>query len=191
MSGVPAIGLYGKVPARGDFVRLGLPGPFVEKWDDWLQHAMAGSRKQMGSAWLPAYLESPVWRFALPEGQCGDRPALGLFLPSVDRVGRYFPLTFAAVFPAGAGLPTPAEAAPWLDECEAAGRAALDDDATPEELTQRLTMIGDGTIRGGAGLWWTEGGPRVAATRLALAMLPDAAQFAVMLGADATEREDA
>ena len=61
---------------------------------------MAGSRRQMGEDWLPAFLEAPVWRFVLPSGLCGERAALGLMLPSVDRAGRYFPLTFAALFPA-------------------------------------------------------------------------------------------
>ena len=71
-------GFYGKLPARGDFVRAGLPRDFTDPWDDWLQSVMAGSRSLMGEAWLPAFLEAPVWRFALPPGMCGgaggDRP---------------------------------------------------------------------------------------------------------------------
>ena len=31
-------------------------------------------------------------------------------------------------------------------------------------------------------VWWTDGGPRVPATRLAMSSLPDAAGFAAMLG---------
>ncbi len=103
-----AVGFYGKLPARGDFVRAGLPRDFTDRWDDWLQSVIAGSRALMGEAWLPAFLEAPVWRFALPPGMCGERAALGLMLPSVDKAGRYFPLTFAALPAAGtsaAGLP--------------------------------------------------------------------------------------
>jgi type VI secretion system protein ImpM len=184
-------GLFGKVPSRGDFVRAGLPALFVHKWDDWLQQVMTGSRERMGEDWLPAYLESPVWRFALPAGQCGDRAVIGLFLPSVDRVGRYFPLTLAAVLPPGAGLPSPENAASWLDECEALGRAALDDDVSPEALTVGLPPIAGGTGHGLDGTWWTEGGPRVAAICFTLSTLPTPAQFAAMLGANAIEREDA
>ena len=62
MSGVVA-GFYGKLPARGDFVRVGLPRDFTEPWDGWLQSVIAGSRSLMGDAWLPAFLEAPVWRF--------------------------------------------------------------------------------------------------------------------------------
>jgi type VI secretion system protein ImpM len=199
-------GLFGKLPSRGDFVQLGLPGSFVRPWDAWLQQAMAGSQERMGDAWLPAYLESPVWRFVLPGGMCGAGAVLGLLMPSVDRVGRYFPLTLAAVFPPGAGVPAEDAAARWLEVCEDAGRAALDDDVPPDEVARQVAgqiPLGAGVAAEDArsGVWWTDGGPRVAATRLVLATLPDAAQFAVMLGAgmsgagmsgaDAPAREEA
>jgi type VI secretion system protein ImpM len=199
-------GLFGKLPSRGDFVQLGLPGSFVRPWDAWLQQAMAGSQERMGDAWLPAYLESPVWRFVLPGGMCGAGAVLGLLMPSVDRVGRYFPLTLAAVFPPGAGVPAEDAAARWLEVCEDAGRAALDDDVPPDEVARQVAgqiPLGAGAAADDSrsGVWWTDGGPRVAATRLVLATLPDAAQFAVMLGAgmsgagmsgaDAPAREEA
>ena len=37
-------GLYGKLPARGDFVTRRLDRGFVEAWDDWLQQAILASR---------------------------------------------------------------------------------------------------------------------------------------------------
>ena len=78
MGGDIVTGFYGKLPARGDFVRAGLPRSFTDPWDDWLRVAIAGSRTKMGDDWLPAYLESPVWRFCLPPGLCGSLPAVGL-----------------------------------------------------------------------------------------------------------------
>jgi len=186
-------GLFGKLPSRGDFVQLGLPGGFVRPWDAWLQQVMASSQARMGDAWLPAFLESPVWRFVLPDGMCGAGAVLGLLMPSVDRVGRYFPLTLAAVFPPGAGVPAEDAAGRWLEVCEDAGRAALDDDVPPDEVARQVAgqvpgagaAPGSGAATGDlrSGVWWTDGGPRVAATRLALATLPDAAQFMVMLDA--------
>ena len=171
------IGLYGKLPARGDFVRLGLPGDFVTAWDDWLAGAIAASRDRMGEAWLPAYLEAPVWRFALAPGVAGRDAATGLFMPSVDRVGRYFPLMLAAM--------QPAVAPAWLDACEAAGRAALAEDATPDDVLGRLPPPSPGGDAAASGsLWWSEGGPRVAPMRLSLPTLPDPLHFAVMLGAN-------
>jgi len=177
-------GLFGKLPARGDFVQLGLPGSFVRPWDAWLQQVMAASQERMGDAWLPAFLESPVWRFVLPAGMCGPGAALGLWMPSVDRVGRYFPLTLAAVVLPGGHVPRSDQAESWLDACETAGRAALDEDATPDQVAQRLPPLApDATAeRPGAGTWWTVGGPRVPATRLTLAALPNSVQFAAMLG---------
>ena len=95
-------GFTGKIPVRGDFVHAGLPRDFADRWHDWQSRAViAGSRTLMGDAWLDAFLEAPVWRFVLPPGICGARAAVGLIMPSVDKVGRYFPLTFVALPDAG------------------------------------------------------------------------------------------
>jgi len=186
MTGVIA-GFYGKLPARGDFVRGALPRDFTDRWDAWLAPAIAGSRERMGEDWLPAFLEAPVWRFALTAGLCGSRAALGLMMPSVDRAGRYFPLTFAALYGDGTA---PGDDPAWLESCEAAGRAALEQDAGPEQLGAMLRM--PETPDGAAGqtesgmmqsIWWTDGAPRVPATRFVLPGLPDASVYATMLGA--------
>jgi type VI secretion system protein ImpM len=180
-------GFYGKLPARGDFVRGALPRDFTDRWDAWLAAAIAGSRERMAEDWLPAFLEAPVWRFALSAGLCGGRAVLGLMLPSVDRAGRYFPLTFAALYGDGA---IPADDPVWLDGCEAAGRAALEQDADPELLCAMLGVPDAAENTAGpteAGMtqsvWWTDGAPRVPATRFVLAGLPDASVYATMLGA--------
>lgn len=176
-------GFYGKLPARGDFVRGALPRDFTDRWDAWLAPAIAGSRERMGEDWLPAFLEAPVWRFALSAGLCGGRAALGLMLPSVDRAGRYFPLTFAALYDDGIA---PDDDPLWLDGCEAAGRAALEQDAGPELLGAMLG-VPEAAERMETGImqsvWWTEGAPRVPATRFVLPGLPDASVYATMLGA--------
>ncbi len=64
--------------------------------------AVAGdraSRRQLGEAWLPAYLVAPVWRFVLGRDTMGPHAVAGVLMPSVDRVGRYFPLVLAAEMP--------------------------------------------------------------------------------------------
>lgn len=88
-------GFYGKVPGLGDFVTRRLSRAFVDRWDQWLQAAIASSRQQLGESWLELYLTSPLWRFALSPGLCGQDAWIGVMMPSVDRVGRYFPLTIA------------------------------------------------------------------------------------------------
>lgn len=182
MSGAVAIvrGFTGKIPARGDFVRAGLPRDFTDPWDDWQSRVIAGSRALMGEAWLDAFLEAPVWRFILPPGLCGPRAAVGLMLPSVDKVGRYFPLTLVAL--PDAGTPHAAEWSAWLDDAETTGRRALDEDAPPDDLLPPACPL---SLTFGAdpmSLWWTDGGPRVEARRLTLPALPDVTCFAAMLG---------
>lgn len=184
-------GFAGKIPARGDFVHGGLPRDFVEPWYDWLERALAGSRAMMGEAWLDAFLEAPVWRFVLPPDLCGPRAAMGLMLPSVDKVGRYFPLTFAALSPASFPVtdaasddiaPIPPVWTDWLDQAEDLGRRALDEDLAPDTLMPSRTPLPITADRQTAALWWTEGGPRVAATRFTLTAHPDPACYARMLG---------
>jgi type VI secretion system protein ImpM len=182
-------GFYGKLPARGDFVRT-LPRDFTDAWDAWLAPALAGSRVTMGADWLPAFLEAPVWRFSLSAGLCGARSVLGLMLPSVDNVGRYFPLTFAALFDRGAA---PADDPGWLDACETAGRAALEQDTGPEQLGVMIGLPRAPDVAGPAGhdaahsVWWTAGAPRVGAMRFVLPGLPDGGVYATMLGAAAPQ----
>ncbi len=110
-----AAGFYGKLPELGDFVQQDLPQSFIDAWDNWLQEAISISRDQLGDAWLNYYLNSPIWRFALSAGVCGDSPWSGVIMPSVDRVGRYFPLTIAAPLPLDANLCTVAiDGASWF-----------------------------------------------------------------------------
>lgn len=182
--GAAAVGLFGKLPARGDFVQLGLPRSFITAWDTWLSTMLPASRTLLGASWLPAWLEAPVWRFALAPGLCGPGAALGLLMPSVDRVGRYFPLTLAAVA-TGPRLGTPTtDADTWLNACEAAGLAALEQDLAPEEVLAAMPAPPDFVAPPTGSQWWTSGGPRVATTALTLAELPDAYQFARMLETD-------
>jgi type VI secretion system protein ImpM len=89
------VGLYGKLPTHGDFLRRRIPDAFVVAWDTWLQASIASSRAQLADRWLDVYLTSPAWRFVLSAGVCGPSAMAGVMLPSVDRVGRYFPLTLA------------------------------------------------------------------------------------------------
>jgi len=84
-------GYYGKLPVRGDFIQRNLPGEFIQIWDTWLQTMIASSRNNLNEQWLDYYLVSPVWRYylTLETGMSFS----GIMLPSVDKVGRYFPFT--------------------------------------------------------------------------------------------------
>jgi type VI secretion system protein ImpM len=90
-----SIGLYGKLPVFGDFVVRQLKSEFVSSWDGWLQEGLANSRQLLGDSWLETYMLAPIWRFIIGPGILGGNAWMGIMLPSVDRVGRYFPLTLA------------------------------------------------------------------------------------------------
>ena len=84
------------MPCLADFASRRLPNEFISVWDAWLQRSIAASRERLGERWLDIFLTSPMWRFVLGAGVCGDAAWAGLLVPSVDKVGRYFPLTLAS-----------------------------------------------------------------------------------------------
>ena len=118
------VGFFGKLPSHGDFVRRRVADDFVTGWDSWLQLCLAQSRETLGDAWLDTYLTSPVWRFALAPLVCGAAAVAGILVPSVDRVGRYFPLTL--VWPTPPNLSTLEIALRYRTGFEHAERLLLD-----------------------------------------------------------------
>src|ERR1700753_1284599 len=124
---MPTIGLFGKLPCNGDFLQRRLPQEFVDVWDAWVRESLAGSRSQLAGRWLEIYLTAPVWRFALARGLCGNDAYAGVFLPSVDRVGRYFPLTVVARWKGdeAIALSSVAGQARWFDAAESLALGAL------------------------------------------------------------------
>ena len=120
-------GWYGKIPGTGDFITRRMPGVFSESWDRWLQSAIAGSRERLGGRWRDTYLSMPIWRFVLSPGMLTPNAWAGIMVPSVDAVGRYFPLAVASALPS-ASLNTVATlmaAEPWFDEIEAIALSAI------------------------------------------------------------------
>ncbi len=132
-----APGWYGKVPALGDFASRRLPTAFVQRWDEWLQRCIAASRSQLGAGWLDAYLTSPLWRFMLLPGTCSDGAWAGVMMPSVDKVGRHFPLTIACQLGGGDAL----VADSWYAGVEDIALATLDINFPAEQLDQRLAAL--------------------------------------------------
>ncbi len=113
------VGFYGKLPSHGDFLRRRVSDDFVRLWDGWLQECLAASRAALADRWLDVYLTSPAWRFACSAGAAAAAPVAGVMVPSVDRVGRYFPLTVAAELPPGMDALTAAtEADGFFDRAE-------------------------------------------------------------------------
>ena len=91
-----APGWYGKVVLLGDFAHRRLSQGFITVCDQWLSRGISASRLQLGSSWLDIYLTGPVWRFAWAPGVVDDSWWFGVMMPSVDAVGRYFPLVVSS-----------------------------------------------------------------------------------------------
>ena len=87
-----SIGLFGKLPAKRDFMAMRIPRTVLEPYENWLQSALAISRNDLGFGWEDMYLVAPIWRFWIGPSVFGNTCA-GAIMPSVDKVGRYFPLT--------------------------------------------------------------------------------------------------
>lgn len=203
-------GFFGKVTTHGDFVTRRLPAEMVEAWDTWLQRCIQASRQQLGGDWLSHYLTSPVWRFAIAPGILSQDGWSGVMMPSVDRVGRHFPLMLAA--PAnGPLLDRVHQQTAWYDALDDLARCSLDpaftleqfDAATPAPETAAIAASGQrwclplqadmteqvtAVLLQGRSLWWTEGSPSVASSLLICNGMPDAEAFAAMLDGSWSER---
>lgn len=181
-------GWFGKLPGSGDFAQRRLDPDFTQHWDHWLQDGMAELR-QRHADWLTHYLQAPVWQFMLGQDVLAERAWLGVLMPSVDAVGRYFPMTVVTPIEAGC---SPQWAAWWWQRVGHSLLAALEqeDDVTRFEarLAQNLSApapdsaawpeLPTAPLRDES-VWWTMGhdaAPQV----LRLAGLPGAARFVDM-----------
>lgn len=135
-------GAFGKMPALGDFFRISPPQGFVDPWDRWLQEGMIAARETLGPRWQDCYMSAPIWRFTLAGGLAGAAPVLGVLMPSIDRVGRQFPLTLMAALEAGQDpVIAHLRGEPSFAALEAVALDALEDAMTREVLTERLSAI--------------------------------------------------
>ncbi len=140
-------GFFGKIPSLGDFVTRDLPRNFLDTWDDWLQQSVAASKSALGDAWLNTYLNSPIWRFVLLPGVCGERGWAGILMPSVDKVGRYFPLTFASSLGDGV-LPFHVIEAgtDWFTSAEALALTVLQEESVDVDTLQSSMVALDNAV---------------------------------------------
>jgi len=88
-------GFYGKTPCKGDFVGRGFSQEMSNKIDTWLQRGLVYSKNALAEQWTQRYMVAPIWRFYLPKNTFDEHYWIGAVIPSVDRVGRYFPLLLA------------------------------------------------------------------------------------------------
>ncbi len=132
---------FGKIPSVGDFFRLGAPQDFVADWDSWVQSAMLACQTSMGAAWDSFYMSAPIWRFALAPGLAGARGVAGVLMPSVDRVGRRFPLTLLCPFDGAETAKIHFANDTFYDRLEDLALDALEDDMTRDRLAEGLAAM--------------------------------------------------
>jgi type VI secretion system protein ImpM len=135
---------YGKLPSLGDFASRRLGADFIDLWDAWLASGLAAWRAS-DEHWLQAYLAGPSWRFLLAtDALRPGSPALaGVLMPSVDKVGRYFPLTLVQPLnhlPEGAGA-TQALLV-WLHRLDDLAVDAMQADWPIAQLEAELAQLG-------------------------------------------------
>src|SRR6516164_7513304 len=136
-----AAGLFGKLPAKRDFVATNAPRRFLDAWEPWLQAGVAMSKQMLGDAWVETYNRAPIWRYWLGADFCGEA-MIGAFMPSVDGVGRSFPLAIF-VGEGDASLPPP-ELEPndaWFEAAEAVLLEALEPGVTLEHIAEKVGAL--------------------------------------------------
>lgn len=138
---ISGVGFFGKLPALGDFVSRRLPRQFMEPWDQWLQASMRASQDVHGENWLSLFLVSPIWRFALSPGLCGSSAWAGIVMPSVDRVGRYYPMTLAQEIHPDQVADVFCYGSQWFSDLENAALSALSEQFDLEMFDQALLSI--------------------------------------------------
>jgi type VI secretion system protein ImpM len=139
----PAVaGLYGKIPAYGDFLHRDLPSSFVEPWNSWLDQGLRASQTVLKDGWMEAYLTSPPWRFILEPGLAGEEGWLGVMASSVDRVNRCYPITVAIALGQDVRLPLLTEAIDsTLDALEKIILRLIDGSWTPDAVMAGIDAL--------------------------------------------------
>ncbi len=136
-------GWYGKLPSLGDFATRRLPVEFVKAWDACLQEVIEATRDAFAERWFDSYLTMPIWRFVFLPGLVTQSGWAGVLMPSVDRVGRHFPLTVAVEVPSHtAAAHAVFEGAEWFAGLEDAALAVLDPTRGADELDEALARSG-------------------------------------------------
>ncbi len=143
LTGGPAVEafLFGKMPAHGDFVSRGLADETIEAGDAAIADAVARAIHDWDAEWDDVYVETPVWRFIATPGVLGPTWLAGVFMPSVDAVGRQFPLVGGFAATTMALLAETGSTGAALDAAEGALRQALLDVRPVDAVLAQLADI--------------------------------------------------
>ena len=179
-------GWHGKLPSLGDFASRRLTPEFLATWDGWLASGLQHLRERDPAGWLDAYLANPTRRFLLMPGvlpgAASQQAWAGVLMPSVDRVGRYFPFTLVQPTPLPGSIQQVQALWCWLGRLDELAADALHDDWTVDRLEAELArMAGPGIAALPAGL---PGLPQSAGASISVA-LPAGLDITQLIGTEA------
>ena len=170
----PLAGLFGKLPAHGDFVRRGWPDETVDAVDQWLTTTVSAGRAvrddEAFADWMHA---APLWRGYVPPGQLGPHALHLAVAPSIDRAGRLFPVAAGVAGEPGATWAHAEQAGEVLD------MAVYDALAGRTDADAIVAAIGASIDESGVGApptvsaWWLlpDGAPTLEAAVVDAALL--------------------
>lgn len=130
--------LFGKMPAHGDFISRGLDDETIEAADAAVAEAVTVAALKWDYRWDDVYVETPVWRFIAAPGVLGRDWTAGVFMASVDAVGRQFPLIAGFSSSSLALIARGEVLTAVLDETETLARNALLEAASVDTLLAAL-----------------------------------------------------
>lgn len=87
----PKIGLLGKHPAYGDFLRHEVDDPVADRLTAWVDNTLAEVKEQLGDNWGAFWDGAQELRFWIGRAVLGQT-LCGILHPSADKVGRRYPL---------------------------------------------------------------------------------------------------
>lgn len=148
----PVVGLFGKLPSRGDFISANMPRDVMDAAEGWSRAGLMALTSEPG--WEPHYLSAPIWQFAVARREWGASSWCGVLLPSVDSVGRFFPLVIgvAARSLSGTALARMQDLAqealdPQLADLDAWKRAVVGIDVGADRSPDLVAPARGGTFR--------------------------------------------
>ena len=164
------IGFFGKVPSHGDFVATSLSRGLQDFLQVWLQAGLQRVQQSFPVDWEERFRAMPAWRFVIERGQWGPATLAGVVVPSLDRVGRSFPLVVVAPVPGFSGDPRRVCLDDsWFTAAEGIAESSSRRDFDIKEFTaglKRLRSPHPGDLEPEAGprttgtLWWRRGDDR-------------------------------
>lgn len=131
------LGCFGKIRNCGDFISRHVPYAIEQSFTQWLEAGLVETKERFQQQWLDFFLTSPVWNFVI------DKPdsapvIVGTMMPSMDKVGRYYPLIVVQTINQEGGLNVS-----LLEEVETLMLSTLDKGVEQEQFIQALDQLNE------------------------------------------------